>query len=938
MSGREEQAGLRRCGCCRPVAEGEEQEGLGRCRRCLPVAEGKEQAGLQASVTVFLVLIFTLIFSLILASLEAAGSAANRATLQLLVDGAAESVMSDYYRPLYDEYHLFALNTGYDTSKADLYRLGRHLANRIELNLDGQQLKRCVVTDTQPYTGDGGAGFVRQAVSYEELALAGRTLSELLEKAGVLSSQAKVSEALTQKNAIESSLAELDRYTLRLMKLIDGVEVTVETTASDGTGYSVGGAFVKEFFVLPVNQVNTGINNDEIYAVLKGRYVNPLDKADAVTACIEEYMQVKNEASELEIQCNELCAEAESLETEIGRLQAEAAQETAGSEAEDMSDVTIILPNAEDMPDVTMQESGALQEPFGPEAEDLQDASAETEEVRTLKEELNAVKDELAEAETLLAAVMEQESTKAGEISAIVSDLKALCNENLAVLSEAESLVTGAMGLQEALKPSVAAFGQLLAAEGEEYDSETLTGLTDSLSLMQAYVGIGTDGTVSGGGEAGSVTDYAAIAETLKYDRELLRSHVMPLLACLEQRISFDAAEKRLSQAKELRQYLSSYSYANLQFDYSSVASGSLTELTQEQYSNLASGLLSEGLLELLLSGVDYSSDNKIETTLLPKLSDDSDGSDDSGESDGSVESDGSDDSGDSGNNLASGDISGQNEMNSDTMDLEDARSSSWLSDLCEVVQSAAGNAYDRVMMAQYIQSHFGMFTQSTAQGRTVLNYEQEYILCGGDSDIENLAGTALKLLTLRYPIVCAYALTSSSMNREASATAELIVGFAGVPFLTLAVKYLILMVWALEQAIVETAAIMRGRQVPAITGEASFCVSYTDMFTFSSEMVAKKTETFSGGTICPDYGDYLLILLLLQSFSAQAERTLGVIQENIRYGYDEDFLLANCILGFAAETEIESETSYINHGIHTYYNSSIRGYSYTLHATVKYN
>ena len=51
--------------------------------------------------------------------------------------------------------------------------------------------------------------------------------------------------------------------------------------------------------------------------------------------------------------------------------------------------------------------------------------------------------------------------------------------------------------------------------------------------------------------------------------------------------------------------------------------------------------------------------------------------------------------------------------------------------------------------------------------------------------------------------------------------------------------------------------------------------------------------------------------MLLLQGREKQAARAMDLIQENIRYRYNDDFLLNNAIVGFEAEAVFTAKTRY---------------------------
>ena len=81
----------------------------------------------NGSISVFLALVLVIIISLILTGLEAAYISASDDYAEVLLKTATESVLAEYYGPLYEDYHIFAIDSGYGTKNADLGELKNHL-------------------------------------------------------------------------------------------------------------------------------------------------------------------------------------------------------------------------------------------------------------------------------------------------------------------------------------------------------------------------------------------------------------------------------------------------------------------------------------------------------------------------------------------------------------------------------------------------------------------------------------------------------------------------------------------------------------------------------------------------------------------------------------------------------------------------------------------
>ena len=183
-----------------------------------------------------------------------------------------------------------------------------------------------------------------------------------------------------------------------------------------------------------------------------------------------------------------------------------------------------------------------------------------------------------------------------------------------------------------------------------------------------------------------------------------------------------------------------------------------------------------------------------------------------------------------------------------------------------------------------------------------MLTYEREYVLCGKHSDSENLAATALRLTALRSVFTFTSLIADPQRNGEVTALAMSISGFSGLPALLYVVKYLILTVWAVEEALVEVCALLAGRKVPVYS--ATGRIGIGEILTMTSERVREKAAAVSGITPGADYSQYLTLLSLIEGLNKKELRIADLIQENLRLKYRDSFRIKNCI------TELDFKSS----------------------------
>ena len=112
----------------------------------------------------------------------------------------------------------------------------------------------------------------------------------------------------------------------------------------------------------------------------------------------------------------------------------------------------------------------------------------------------------------------------------------------------------------------------------------------------------------------------------------------------------------------------------------------------------------------------------------------------------------------------------------------------------------------------------------------------------------------------------------------------------------------MILVVWAIQNAYLETAEVIRGRSVPVLVTSGSFQLSLSDAFTMTkSKRIAAAQAYKSPGGLCLGYSHYLMLLMLFTDSDTLTMRGLDIIQINLQAKYDYQFRLRDCVYGFEA-------------------------------------
>lgn len=826
----------------------------------------------NGTICVFLALVILLIMSLVLVFLESASHAASKSYAQMLLKTSTGSVLGEYYGPLFAEYGILAIDSGFDTKKSDSKELERRLLRYMDDNVWDYTCEDIRVTEMKKLLDENGTEFMSQAAEYEKYAAAEDVLDEITSRLKSLGDQKTITKVMEKRMDIEDELAIIDKKTLELMKLIDGVNLTMGAKTSSLLGYEIEDWFIKKMFVGENTMTGTGINNPSVYARLKERYADIVDLSATYRSALSLYAgKLKTLSSDMD--------KLEAMQTQIGVCNEtiKALQKQIENTAKEIAALQTELANLEEnVPDDDTEQKE--KEEYEQEIADLYADIDEFNEQIGENERLIADTTDLIE--ELNGKIMERQL----EIGEIADSLKKVSDYTYTLLVEVESklirvcdIVDEIAEKQEKVKPLIDDFESVLRTVGPVLSGDFKQELEETLDFMKAYVGYGNNKVTT--------TDFDAIKKTAEYDLNLLMGIDIEAYR-FSGSDTYEEVTEKLGRLPKDENIFYEFSYSGFSFDYSEIQESALENKLVAEFENN----VSDGYLSLFLPDNVKLSDNSMLSELLPSLWYEVEGED---EEDLDDITDGADDKG-------GGEL------------LSDADEGSGLSDIADMVSDGFESLGSKLLSSMYMRHQFKSFKNRSAEGDTVLDYELEYILSGFETDKANLSAAATKIMLLRLAICTVYTLTQKDLKAQAQTLAISIMGFTGLPFLITIVKYLILFLWAAAQAVIETAAIMRGKKVPVIPNSESFCLTLAELPLFAT-LVDEKADNFAESQLYLDYDDYLLVLTLLQSEKTTAARAMDIIQENIRYKYNDDFLINNAVTSFSCTATFMAPYKYTN-------------------------
>ncbi|HHV09703.1 MAG TPA: hypothetical protein GXX75_05415 [Clostridiales bacterium] len=862
----------------------------------------KKEDEAAGTITVFLSLILLIILSLLFTIIEGARIYTAGVMAERALTTAMDSVLAEYYGPLWEEYHIFGRYLEGDTQGA-----------RQEIQ---EELKEYISYTIHPGTGSGnshatgktelyhlsindinvegevnlldyqGQLLIKEAVEYTKYQKVGAAAEELLGKLKLLQTPNQVSFLMEKKQELQEELVQIDKGILKLMKLFDGIETSNKgiKLTREGT-LKITDYFIKRIYSQEITMHQVGINRGEVFEAVKGKYFNPGN----------DFRQI---------------------EARFGQIE----------------EALLVIENIRKLIEADMAAMSAL-------SRGINANSSEPGQIAGIQRQLQAIQAGIQAKEALIALKENTITSCKNQISRTCNTLKALIQNTEPLLTEAITCINGIQLKVEVAAPLVDHYEQLLAQEKESLEEATYAGLEEGLGELKQYVG---SGNLS--------YDFDGMKQVLQRNIGILKAAELKLTE-LEQRTFASDYQGAALCKQEAEISLSSYQISGLTLDYSTLV---LDKSNQDSVVDKAKELLGSGLCGLVIDPDTVSKAERKSLSALPSEL-------------ASLAQDDSDQL-----SVLKGFF--QN-INWDKTDLNSENLFQGFGDETSVtsILSAGINKIAEIyLFEEYLREHFNCYQgqnkiagqeQTKAAGQeqlkttgsekeaqeengepagnkasvdsrekpSLLTYEQEYLIVGKASDKENLYSVIMKIIFLRTILNFITVVSDSTARAEAKAAAVAIVGFTGLPILIGVVQVLVLIIWALEEALFDTCALLSGKEVPLIKNEIS--LKFHELFLISRGYLEKKVQGFTWPKgISLSYQNYLQLFLLMGGETGLAYRSMDLMQENIRLRYEVDtFEMENCYFGFCAGAEFGIERSFTEFSfVRRYIPRAAGGYSFT--------
>lgn len=199
------------------------------------------------------------------------------------------------------------------------------------------------------------------------------------------------------------------------------------------------------------------------------------------------------------------------------------------------------------------------------------------------------------------------------------------------------------------------------------------------------------------------------------------------------------------------------------------------------------------------------------------------------------------------------------------------------------------------------------LFASYVSEGGSSVPYGLEYMVTGKRNQKDAFAGVVNRLFLIRTLLNFLYVEKSPALQEEslqmATAIAAPLMAEAWIP----AIQQGILLVLSLEEACVDICALLEGRRVPITKNQTNFKMGFGEICAANKALFqakARRYEKLDGELTAAKlskgigYVHYLWLMLLMEPWQQLYQRTLDVIQHDLRERYNQTFTLDRCICG----------------------------------------
>ena len=187
------------------------------------------------------------------------------------------------------------------------------------------------------------------------------------------------------------------------------------------------------------------------------------------------------------------------------------------------------------------------------------------------------------------------------------------------------------------------------------------------------------------------------------------------------------------------------------------------------------------------------------------------------------------------------------------------------------------------------------------------LQYQQEYILVGKESDVENLEGTVNRILVMRELSNLIHIYQDSSKIAQADTLAATISALLMIPETQQIFKHMILFAWSYAESVNDIKILLEKGRVPLLKSESDWQLDIDSVLNNKNNSMHNKTS--EEGLL---YEDYIRILMALTDKGDKVMRLMDIIEMTLRDTKGNEFFrMDGCLDYLEARITVKSEFGY---------------------------
>lgn len=882
----------------------------------------KKQSG---SITPFLTFVLILMLAMLGTLLEAARVQTGKEIAKETLNTAVESQLSQFYLPLYEDYHLFFMERGIDTEQLEQKELLESIREYMLYTFDAEkglagdslhlysdfydlQIQKTEIKKMVRAVENNGNLLRTQAIEYSKYNSAEEVLELFSKQMDAVKGNQKASEIVAKKLETEECLSEVSSKILEIMELVEGVSCNKKKTAlafTNSGDLKSEKEFAKKFCPDTVTAVHAGVDCQVVWNLLKDKYQTPVTTLKEVKKSMD---RIEEDIAKME----QLSKETEQLKENVSGAK-ENIQKIKEQKAQEQQTFETLKQEKERLEKELKEQTseGTVEEELLNSIEQIKkEMKKSKEKIKTLSDNSDAVQesiDKSLEEEQKKSKQKEQmKQQQKDSLKKINASIQSLAKQAEAVRKQAQKAVDVIPQLEEKqsrTQGKLKEYRTLLSQSEQDLTEELKNGMKEDLEQLEQYV-------AKENGKNSYVTRIQNMKPVLEKNIKILKQ----LSAMSDRKLSLDHLENWKNEKNKIDQLIKSfegYHIDTLKFDYRTL---NVKKDTKDPIDSMSSAL-SGDVLELVLPAKVTVSDKKIANADAYHKH--------YAKSNGSRET--------------------QTEMDYQKS-LKNSKKDGYQSEITDSfgsygkaekgLKEGTQALLEKMLFQQYCNTHFKGFTDvieknkaPTAQvslskeeikmqdGDTVLDYEQEYLLAGKAKDKDNLKAAVNKIIFIRTVSNFMYLMTDGAKKKTAYATAAALVGFSGMEPLVRLTQTTILLTWAYEEALVDTGALLAGKSIPFMKDKTTFLLQYQEMFCISKALIQKKVQMVreSKTALAMKYKDYIQIFFMLEEDSKKSYRAMDLIEGNLRKRNNQQFTFSRAVYGMDVSAEVSMKSKFLH-------------------------